>query len=818
MTGERPDDARDPDGTSGPADGADDREAQRAPAPDAPFRGLRSAADIFGAPRAADEWPSRRERREAERAARETGAPLPEPFEPTTAASPQPVDAGRSEPDEDAGRSEPDEDAGATQAIRMDAELRERSENPQATVEHERATLGERIPPAAPVPPASTVAHPSAISLPSAVQHRDERAAGNRAVDEERRRADPFGQGRSDVDWLGRVTGSQPSAPVPTPTGPVAQPLGVGNVLPPTPSAPTNEPPSFTELLRLQGAGDAASTGATERPFDWAIRDDETGEVPTTLTTDQFDTTAFGAGSWSLADEADDDVVSGEVDTPAGGLPSGLLAAPVPASEPVPAPEPVPMAEPVLAPSSDPAPAAGTAAVEASEEDGDVEDARTTALPAVQDVRRDGDADDRDDARTTALPTAHDDDRHDEQGDAGPDLPTPVAATATPWWAEPDATVPPTAAPPLVEPASSDTAAAYPAHLPPSVGQDLRGLTGADDDRVDDDRRHDRSGDGSDARHDGRDDRPVERLPAAAPDDLDQAEWDGRETSDTSAIKDLFGTEAVGQLGDTGYDPEDSGTRMMPAVAAPASAAAARTPGRAAPTGPASAGAPSAGDGGGRDNFINEGFGRLAGEGKRGKQLLVIGAVVLIVVLLVAVFGLTRWILGNSISEESAPAATATSAAASAAPSDQPSEEQSTEAAAAPARPLQFATTQAAPGEHAWNELAGGECLSPYTDAWEKSYTVVACSTAHAAQLTARIQVEAGAWPGPEDLAAQASRVCQTSQAIDTSAAATYGDVQVQGSYAPDQETWDRGNTFISCFATRSSGQPLTGSLAPDGD
>ncbi|MBK0296704.1 hypothetical protein IAE22_32755, partial [Bacillus sp. S34] len=34
-------------------------------------------------------------------------------------------------------------------------------------------------------------------------------------------------------------------------------------------------------------------------------------------------------------------------------------------------------------------------------------------------------------------------------------------------------------------------------------------------------------------------------LPAAAPDDLDQSEWDGRETSDTSAIKDLFGTEAV---------------------------------------------------------------------------------------------------------------------------------------------------------------------------------------------------------------------------------------------------------------------------------
>ncbi|MCL9664381.1 septum formation family protein [Curtobacterium albidum] len=798
MTGERPDDARDPDGTSGPADGADDREALRASAPDAPFRGLRSAADIFGAPRAADEWPSRRERREAERAARETGAPLPEPFEPApsepAAADASPVPAG---PDPD--------DAGATQAIRMDTELREPSENPQAAVEHERETLGERIPPAAPVPPTSTASHPSSISLPTAMRHRDERAAENRAVDEERRRADPFGQGRSDVDWLGRATGSQPPAPAPTPTGPVAQPLGVGNVLPPAPAAPTNEPPSFTELLRLQGAEDAAATGATERPFDWAIRDDETGEVPTTLTTDRFDTTAFGGGSWSLADESDDDVVSGEVDTPAGGLPSGLLAAPAPA------PAPVPTVAPVPVPTPDPAPAADVAADHAADHAAD-DGARTTALPTVQDERHD---DHDDDARTTALPAVTADDRRDVHdagqddaepadagsADAGSDLPRPVAAAATPWWAEPEASVPPTAAPPLVEPAS-DAVAAYPAHLPPSVGQDLRGLTGAAEDQHDD--RHD-------DRREDQDDQVVERLPAAAPDDLDQDEWDGRETSDTSVIKDLFGTAAVGQLGGTGYDPEDPGTRMMPAVPAPA-ATTPRTPGPDATTG-----APAAGDAGGRDNFINEGFGRLAGEGKRGKQLLVIGAVVLIVVLLVAVFGLTRWILGNSISEETAPAASATSAAASAAPSDEPSAEQSTEAAAAPAQPLQFATTQATPGEHAWTELAGGECLSPFTDAWAQTFTVVDCSAAHTAQLTARIQVEAGAWPGPEDLAAQAAKVCQTSQAIDTAAAADYGDVQVQGSYAPDQETWDRGNTFISCFATRSSGGQLTGSLAPDG-
>ena len=69
MTEERPDDAREPDGTAGPADGDDGQEARRASGSDAPFHGLRSAADIFGAPITEEEWPSRRERREAERAA-----------------------------------------------------------------------------------------------------------------------------------------------------------------------------------------------------------------------------------------------------------------------------------------------------------------------------------------------------------------------------------------------------------------------------------------------------------------------------------------------------------------------------------------------------------------------------------------------------------------------------------------------------------------------------------------------------------------------------------------------------------------------------
>ncbi|MGN8051091.1 hypothetical protein ACTJKO_15530 [Curtobacterium sp. 22159] len=768
MTGERPDDAHEPDQAAAPADGDGGQEARRGSVPDAPFQGLRSAADIFGAPRSEHEWPSRRERRAAEKTARETGAPLPEPFDPVASA---PVASAPAAPAAEPAAPSADDD-GATQAISMPEQLRAPSENPQASAEHEQATVGERIPPAAAVPPSPAAPHPSSITLPTAQSHRDERAAEYRAIEEERRRLDPFGEGRSDVDWLGRATGSQPA-----PTGPVAaQPVGVENVLP-----AGDEPPSFTELLRIAGT-DGEAAGAAERPFDWAIRDDETGEVPATLTTSAFDTTALAGGSWNLADESDDDVVSGELPTPVDGSPvvpaGGIVAAqattaPTDADEQpqaatgtpewAPAPADVPEAAP--APTTDDRPAP-------------VEDVTggTDAAPRLQDA-----------AGTDATdPTAAAD------APEGSDAPTTALPVVdSPWWAEPEATVPPTAAPPLVEPASDASAPqAYPAHLPPAVGQDLDAVIGI--------RGHESA---------DRDDEPAP-LPAAAPADLDQSEWDGRETSDTSAIKDLFGTDAVDQLGDTGYDPHDTGTRMLPSVGA--------TPApRSAPTPAAHATAPAAG-GAERDNFINEGFARLRNEGQRGKLLLIWGSVAIIVILLIAVFALTKWILGNTI-EDHTPAPTSTSAASQkASPSASASEvPSSTPSPTSGLATLQFATTPAAPGEHSWTELAGGECLSPFTNAWAQTYTVVDCQTPHVAQLTARLPVSANQWPGPDALGTQAAEQCQTSAALDTSAAAAYGDVQVQGSYAPDQATWDQGDTFISCFVTRSGGGTMTGSLAP---
>ncbi|MEK6344094.1 MAG: hypothetical protein V4737_09675, partial [Curtobacterium sp.] len=661
MTGERPDDARRPEDTAGPADGDDGLEARRASDTDAPFHGLRSAADIFGAPRSADEWPSRRERREAIKAAQETGAPLPEPF---TA----PSDDDSAGEDTATAAEAPDDavvpDGDATQAISMPEELRAPSQQ----------------------------AHPSSIQLPTAQSNRDARAA-----EAERRRTDPTGTGRDDVDWLGRATGTGTGAV--TVGEPMArQPLGVEDALP-----SADEPPSFTDLLRVQPSPDDAGAAPVDRPFDWAVRDDVTGEVPTTLTSNAYDTTAFdtsalATGSWSLADEADDEdeVVTGEVPTSGGGLPA--VAAPGALGATAAQPEPMAL-EPDAPTTRLSVPDAATGLpVEPTRPSTPAEPAPAESAPAEPAPAEPAPAEPAAAGPTTGESTA----TRWSLSDEAEETPTvafepPRSATATPWWAEPDDAVPPTAAPPLVEP----TPEAYPAHLPPAVGQDFDGLLSAPEDRPAPD--------------------PVATTGSGAaavrPEDIDQSEWTDRETSDTSAIKDLFGTAAVDQLGTTGYDPHETGTAMMPAVRSSATDGASSARSAGVPTPPPS-----------QQGIINQQFAKLQGEGTRGKQLLIGGAIVLIVVLLVLVFLFAKWIMGNTVADHlTPPTKSPTAAAQSASPSTTPSAPAAASDPAEAAPGLQFATTPAAPGEHAWTDLAGGECLSPFTNAWAQTFTVVDC-------------------------------------------------------------------------------------------
>lgn len=134
------------------------------------------------------------------------------------------------------------------------------------------------------------------------------------------------------------------------------------------------------------------------------------------------------------------------------------------------------------------------------------------------------------------------------------------------------------------------------------------------------------------------------------------------------------------------------------------------------------------------------------------------------------------------------------------------------------------------PGTYEWDQLLGGECIEPYdveTGAWAEEYTVVDCATPHGAQMVYRAWFPAepadpedpdaepvwGAFPGAAALQAQISLLCSAPGVVDLAAAGAYSDAQVQGAYPVTEEQWETDPSYY-CFVSRSSGEPLTTSVA----
>ncbi|PZE61569.1 hypothetical protein DEJ24_04745 [Curtobacterium sp. MCPF17_001] len=662
MTEERPEGRDESDRSVAPEDGGDGQEARRGPDPDAPFHGLRSAADIFGAPITEEEWPSRRERREAERAARQAGQPEPEPFTAPASVPASAPQADHEHEHDEVAHGQADDvhgqadaaaepDPAATQAISMPEELAL------------PGGVAGRVPPPAAVPPVSNAPDPRAISLPTARSDRDLRAAEARAIEDERRRTDPDGVGRDDVDWLGRArptAGAAGGTPVPPAFrgGPDAQPVGVQGALP-----PTSEPPTFTELLRLGDDVDAAPQA--DRPFDWSLLDDQTGEVPTTLTRDAFDTNLVAADSWATGAPVGADPVVDPVVEPAAVVPTEPARQPgrgtIPEHD-----RTDDRTDERTTPSGSSWSLSDDAARTGEVFPGDVEVVVHDTAPGDDDLADDDLADD-----DLATGDDRDDDDLDDDRGAAPTAafsprsaaavppPSVLPTPAVPWWeAEDDDTDRRSAVPPLVEPQRQPErqaqrhperqAQAGPQPRGPESSAPRQDPTPAWP--IPDWQTPTPAPTDPSFRLDG----GVDGAHGPAPEDIDQSEWQGRETSDTGVIKDLFGTEAIQQLRDADASrPEDTSTRMMPAVVAPHAGAAADGPGAT---------------GADRDNFINEGFARLQNEGRRGKQLLVYGSIAIIVVLLLLVLLITSWIRGNTIDEHPASPSSSPAAALSVQP------------------------------------------------------------------------------------------------------------------------------------------------------
>jgi hypothetical protein len=126
-------------------------------------------------------------------------------------------------------------------------------------------------------------------------------------------------------------------------------------------------------------------------------------------------------------------------------------------------------------------------------------------------------------------------------------------------------------------------------------------------------------------------------------------------------------------------------------------------------------------------------------------------------------------------------------------------------------------TGAVAPGTYEWNRLGGGECLDPYISPWEREFTVVDCAAPHPAQLLARGAFDGDAtapYPGEQALTAQLNLRCTAAAVLDLGAASAYADLQFQAAYPAGAEQWTAGDRAYFCFVSRSSGQPLTGSVA----
>jgi hypothetical protein len=123
-----------------------------------------------------------------------------------------------------------------------------------------------------------------------------------------------------------------------------------------------------------------------------------------------------------------------------------------------------------------------------------------------------------------------------------------------------------------------------------------------------------------------------------------------------------------------------------------------------------------------------------------------------------------------------------------------------------------------APGEYYWNQLLGGECVSPFTSAWADIFTVVPCAQPHAAQLVLKgsfAEAVVAEYPGVDELQKLAASLCAAPTVIDYATVAGVTDIQVLASFAADEQDWLGGNRTFFCFASRTGGGEFTTSIVP---
>ena len=123
----------------------------------------------------------------------------------------------------------------------------------------------------------------------------------------------------------------------------------------------------------------------------------------------------------------------------------------------------------------------------------------------------------------------------------------------------------------------------------------------------------------------------------------------------------------------------------------------------------------------------------------------------------------------------------------------------------------------ASPGVQQWTALQGGECIQPFSSAWAQTFTVVACTSDHDAEMVFKGKLpdsSSVAYPSAASFQSQLIGLCSAPTAINYTAAAAVTDLQVSFSYPPNTAAWLAGDRTYYCFVDRVSGGNLPGDLA----
>ena len=123
----------------------------------------------------------------------------------------------------------------------------------------------------------------------------------------------------------------------------------------------------------------------------------------------------------------------------------------------------------------------------------------------------------------------------------------------------------------------------------------------------------------------------------------------------------------------------------------------------------------------------------------------------------------------------------------------------------------------AAPGVRDWSVLQGGECIQPFSSAWAATFTVVACSADHDAEMVFKGKLpdaSGSGYPTTTQFQTELTGLCSAPTAINYSVAKAVTDLQVSFSYPPSASKWLSGDRTYYCFVDRQSGGTLPGDFA----